>query len=199
MAGSMAADSCPPPRAGKERMRDAAPPPLPVLLDPALPQEGAWVVLPLALLRRLPAAPEAGGLAYLGLAEQLAGAAPPGPRARMTLSLAYVPALALPERLRQRMAAPALALRQPGCIARLLGLPPLDARAVRFGFQGARLRFHDGAEGEVVAVQERDGVALLVTEEAGAGPEPDRREVPLHGFARQVAGWEGPAAPAKNP
>ncbi|MDQ1077546.1 hypothetical protein [Pseudoroseomonas cervicalis] len=182
-------------------MRDAAPPPLPVLLDPALPQEGAWVVLPLALLRRLPAAPRPGrgALAYLGLAEQLAGAAPPQPRARMTLSLAYVPALALPEPLRQGMAAPALALRQPGCIARLLGLPPLDARAVRFGFQGARLRFHDGGEGEVVAVEERGGVALLVAEEPGAAPGAARREVPLHGFARQVAGWEGPPAPAKNP
>ncbi|WBV45553.1 hypothetical protein [Pseudoroseomonas cervicalis] len=184
-----------------ERMRDAAPLPLPVLLDPALPQEGAWVALPLALLRRLPAVRGDGPLAYLGLAEQLAGALPPAPPARMTLSLAYVPARALPPRLCPGLASTALQLRQPGCIGRLLGLPPLDARAVRFGFRGARLTFRDGRCGEVVAVRERGGVALLVALGGPLGPRPGAAplELPLHRFHQRVARWEGPSAPAKNP
>ncbi|WP_040614435.1 hypothetical protein [Teichococcus cervicalis] len=180
-------------------MRHAGPPPLPLLLDPALPQEGAWVALPLTLLRRLPAVPGEGGLAYLGLAEQLAAAPPPAPVARMGLSLAYIPARALPPRLRPERAPPSLQLRQPGCITRLLGLPPLDARAVRFGFQGARLDFRDGCAGEVVAVREAAGAALLVALDRTARPGAARLLLPLCGFHQRVAHWQGPAGPAKNP
>ncbi|WP_160000589.1 hypothetical protein [Roseomonas sp. 18066] len=174
--------------------------PWPLLFDPALPAAGAWLALPLALLRHLPAGadpvPDPGRLAYLSLAEQLA-APGEGPAPRMTLSRAYVPARRLP-RLEGATPLQAVALRLPGCAARLLGLPRLNARVVRFGFPGARLVLADGRQGEVVATLPhrsagRSAAALRVALEDAL------LELPLHGFATRVRSFDGPPGPISRP
>ncbi|WP_165694281.1 hypothetical protein, partial [Teichococcus deserti] len=90
---------------------------------------------------------------------------------------------------------PAVAQRVPGCTTRLLGLPQLNARVVRFGFRGARLVLADGREGEVVATLDegRPAAALRVA-------LPDALlELPLHGFARRVRSFDGPPGPSQDP
>ncbi|MCQ4161700.1 hypothetical protein NON00_17435 [Roseomonas sp. GC11] len=181
-------------------MRDPAPPsPLPVLTDPALPEAGAWVALPLAMLRRLPAVRQGGRVDYLGLPEQLAAQCQPPPR--MTLSLAYVPAGALPATLGHPLAAPAVTVNLPGCIRRLLALPPLEARVVRFGFLGARLTLLDGQEGQVVGTlhQGRPAALRIALGNAMGNAMGDALlDLPLHAFAHRVRHWEGPPGPVRS-
>ena len=141
------------------------------------------MVLPLTLLRRLPALRRSGPLAFLGLAEQLAVAADPA--ARMSLHLAYVPAdslgriaegdAILPLRARARPA--------PGCSERLQHLPPLDAGVVRFGFPGTNLLLADGHQGWVTGQSEGKEEALRVRVE---GTE---LEIPLRHFMLRVRDW----------
>jgi hypothetical protein len=179
----------------RPRPRDAVRP-VPLLCDPTLPGAGAWLIMPLPLLRRLPALPApaaSGSLAYLGLAEQLSAA---GGNSRMTLHRAYVPVIELCglDQALQRvgLSLPAATLRVPGCVARLRRLPRLDAQVVRFGFRGARLVLADGRQALVTGQQGEGGEgALQVT----LGPEEAAEQalIPLRHFADRVRSWAGPA------
>lgn len=144
------------------------------------------MVLPLALLRRLPARQEGGGLAtFLGLAEQLATEA--APAARMGLRRAYVPAgsvghaaATLPLR--------AVALPAPGCGRRLRHLPRLDAAVVRLGFPGICLTLADGRSGRVTGQREQLREETLQVEAEGTA-----LEIPLRHFGLPVRDWHSPA------
>lgn len=159
--------------------------PLPLLFDPLAPCAGAWMALPLTLLRRLPALRRSGPLAFLGLVEQLAAA---DPVARMSLHLVYVPADSL-GRLAEGSATLPLRARAhpaPGCSERLQHLPPLDAGVVRFGFPGTNLLLADGRQGWVTGQSEGKEEALQVMVEG------TKLEIPLRHFMLRVRNWSRP-------
>ncbi|MDJ0390345.1 hypothetical protein QMO56_19720 [Roseomonas sp. E05] len=159
-----------------------------MLFDPAAPGAGAWIAVPLMLLRRLPALRRDGAVAFIGLAEQLAAAADPA--ARMSLRRAYVPASSLGRIAGGRATLPlcARAVPAPGCSERLRHLPRLDAGAVRFGFRGAQLTLADGRHGWVSSEHERTEDTLRVTVEGAV------LDIPLHRFDLLVRDWSGPRA-----